>query len=168
MKETTNKHLILALLLGLAFHGASIFFTLETTYDALIHLFFADHYASSWFEPWNYKWYTGFTVQSYPPLVHQTIAALSLIGGLKFGMFTVAIIAIILFVTGTYRYSLLITSNRTVAGYASILAVFSSSFVETLHIFGQLPSIVGVSILMHALPEIYLWLKTVKIKFFFT
>ncbi len=168
MKETSNKYLITAILLAVIFHGSTIFFTLETTYDALIHLFFADHYANSWFEPWNYKWYTGFTVQSYPPLVHQTIGALSLIGGLKFGMFSVALVAIILFVTGAYRYSLLITSNRTVAGYAAILAVFSSSFVETLHIFGQLPSIIGVSVLMHALPEIYLWLKTGKIKFFFT
>jgi len=162
MKETTNKYLIAALLLGLAFHGSSIFFTLETTYDALIHLFFADHYANSWFEPWNYKWYTGFTVMSYPPLVHQSIALLSMIGGLKFGLFTVALISIVLFITGVYRFSLLITGNKTTAGYAALLAVFSSSFVETLHLFGQLPSIVGISILMHALPEIYLWLKTGK------
>lgn len=168
MKETSNKYLIVALLIGIAFHGTSIFFTLETTYDALIHLFFADHYANSWFEPWNYKWYTGFTVMSYPPLVHQSIAALSLIGGLKFGMFTVALISIVLFITGVYRFSLLITSSRTVAGYASILAVFSSSFVETLHVFGQLPSIIGISILMHSLPEIYLWLKTGRYKYLFT
>lgn len=160
MKERTNKYLITALFIGLAFHGTSIFFTLETTYDALIHLFFADHYATSWFEPWNYKWYTGFTVMSYPPLVHQSIGALSFIGGLKFGLFTVALIAIILFITGVYRFSYLITGNRTTAGYSAVLAVFSSTFVETLHIFGQLPSIVGISVLMHALPEIYLWLKT--------
>ncbi|WP_204344117.1 hypothetical protein [Psychroserpens algicola] len=162
MKETTNKYLIAALLLGLTFHGTSIFFTLESTYDALIHLFFADHYANSWFEPWNYKWYTGFTVMSYPPLVHQSIALFSIIGGLKFGLFSVALISIILFITGVYRFSLLLTGHKTVAGYAALLAVFSSSFVETLHVFGQLPSIIGISILMHALPEIYLWLKTGK------
>ncbi|WP_299886011.1 hypothetical protein [uncultured Lacinutrix sp.] len=162
MKETSNKYLISAILLGLAFHGTSIFFTLETTYDALIHLFFADHYANSWFEPWNYKWYTGFTVMSYPPLVHQSIAIFSMIGGLKFGLFSVALISIVLFITGVYRFSLLITGHKTAAGYAALLAVFSSSFVETLHVFGQLPSIVGISILMHALPEIYLWLKTGK------
>ncbi|MFD0835312.1 hypothetical protein ACFQ0I_06020 [Mariniflexile aquimaris] len=166
--EKTNKYLIVALLLGLAFHGASIFFTLETTYDALIHLFFADHYAHSWFEPWNYKWYTGFTVMSYPPLVHQAIGLLSLVGGLKFGLFTVALISIVLFITGVYRFSLLITANKTVAGYAALLAVFSSSFVETLHVFGQLPSIIGISVLMHALPEIYLWLKTGKYRYLFT
>jgi hypothetical protein len=168
MKKTSNKYLICAILLGIAFHGTSIFFTLETTYDALIHLFFADHYATSWFEPWNYEWYTGFTVMSYPPLVHQSIAALSLIGGLKFGLFSVALISIVLFVTGVYRFSLMMTSNSTVAGYAANLAVFSSSFLETLHVFGQLPSIIGISILMHALPEIYLWLKTGKYSFLFT
>ena len=168
MKIASNKYLIAALLIGIAFHGTSIFFTLETTYDALIHLFFADHYAGSWFEPWNYKWYTGFTVMSYPPLVHQSIGALSFIGGLKFGLFSVALIAITLFITGVYRFALLMTSNRTAAGYAAVLAVFSSSFVETLHIFGQLPSIVGISVLMHALPEIYLWLKTGKWRYLAT
>ncbi|MDP5081625.1 MAG: hypothetical protein NWP87_03140 [Winogradskyella sp.] len=168
MKNTSNKYLIAALLMGIAFHGTSIFFTLETTYDALIHLFFADHYATSWFEPWNYKWYTGFTVMSYPPLVHQSIAVLSFIGGLKFGMFTVALIAVVLFITGVYRFALLMTSNRTVAGYSALLAVFSSSFVETLHVFGQLPSIIGISVLMHALPETYLWLKTGKLRYLAT
>lgn len=168
MPKTSNKYLIAALLIGIAFHGTSIFFTLETTYDALIHLFFADHYANSWFEPWNYKWYTGFTVMSYPPLVHQAIAAFSFIGGLKFGLFTVALISILLFITGVYRFSLLITANRTAAGYAAILAVLSSSFVETLHVFGQLPSIIGISVLMHALPEIYLWLKTGTYRYLLT
>ncbi|NHN26618.1 hypothetical protein FIA58_013110 [Flavobacterium jejuense] len=168
MKETSNKYLIVALLFGLTFHGSAIFFTIENTYDALIHMFFGNHYANSWFEPWNYSWYTGFTVMGYPPLVHQAIGILSYIGGLKFGMFTVAIIGIILFVTGSFRYAVLITGNRTVAGYASIVAIISSSFVETLHIFGQLPSIIGVSVLMHAMPEIYLYIKTGKWKYFFT
>ena len=168
MKETSNKYLIVALLFGITFHGSAIFFTIENTYDALIHMFFGNHYANSWFEPWNYSWYTGFTVMGYPPLVHQTIGLLSYIGGLKFGMFTVAIIGIILFITGVFRYTVLMTGNRTVAGYAAIVAILSSSFVETLHIFGQLPSIIGISVLMHALPEIYLYIKTGRWKYFFT
>ncbi len=165
MDKTTNKYLISALLIGVVFHGTTIFFTLESTYDALIHLFFGNHYANNWFEPWNYSWYTGFTVMGYPPLVHQSIGLFSYIGGLKFGLFTVAIIAIILFITGIYRFALVLTSNRKVAGYTAILAVFSSAFIETLHVFGQLPSIIGLSILLHALPEIYLWLKTGKYKY---
>ncbi|ENA1799434.1 hypothetical protein ABF187_001335 [Flavobacterium psychrophilum] len=168
MKEKSNKYLLTALLVGIVFHASAIFFTLENTYDALIHLFFGNHYAQSWFEPWNYSWYTGFTVMGYPPLVHQCIGLLSFVGGLKFGLFTVAIIGIILFITGVFRFSLLITGNRNVAGYAALLSVFSSSFIETLHIFGQLPSIIGISILMHALPEIYLWIKTGIKKYYFT
>lgn len=167
IREKSNKYLLTALLFGVVFHTSAIFYTLENTYDALIHLFFGNHYAHSWFEPWNYSWYTGFTVMGYPPLVHQSIGLLSLIGGLKFGLYTVAIIGILLFITGVYRFSLLMTGNKNVAGYASLLAIFSSSFVETLHVFGQLPSIVGVSILMHALPEIYNWIKSGKKKSFF-
>jgi len=168
VKETSNKYLIVDLLFGITFHGSAIFFTIENTYDALIHLFFGNHYATSWFEPWNYSWYTGFTVMGYPPLVHQAIAVLSYVGGLKFGMFTVAIIGIILFITGVFRYTILITGNRKVAGYAAIAAIVSSSFIETLHIFGQLPSIIGLSVLMHALPETYLFIKTGKRKYYFT
>jgi hypothetical protein len=163
--KKTNTLLILALIIGLGFHGSAIFFTLEYTYDALIHLFFASHYAIDWFEPWDYHWYTGFTVQSYPPLIHQTIGLLSHIGGLKFGMFTVAIIGIILFITGVYRFATLMTGNRQVAGYTALLSVFSSTYIETLHIFGQLPSIIALSILLHVMPEIYLWTKTGRYRF---
>ncbi|WP_411029950.1 hypothetical protein [Spongiimicrobium sp. 3-5] len=163
--QKTNTLLVLALIMGVAFHGSAIFFTLEYTYDALIHLFFADHYANSWFEPWDYRWYTGFTVQAYPPLVHQLMALISFVGGLKFGLFTVAILAIILFITGMYRFGLLMTGNRTVAGYTALLAVFSSTFIETLHIFGQLPSILGLSVLLHTMPEIYLWIKTGRLRY---
>ena len=168
LKQRSNILLIMALFIGVGFHGSSIFFTLESTYDALIHLFFADHYANSWFEPWDFRWYTGFTVQSYPPLVHQAIAILSYVGGLKFGMFTVALIGIILFITGAYRFALLVSGDRKIAGYTSVLAVFSSTFIETLHIFGQLPSILALSILLHALPEIYLWIKSGKSRYLAT
>ncbi|MBT8307857.1 MAG: hypothetical protein KJN85_13030, partial [Maribacter sp.] len=95
-------------------------------------------------------------------------ALLSYIGGLKFGMFTVALIGIVLFITGAYRFGLLMTGNRKVAGYTALMAVFSSTFVETLHIFGQLPSIIGLSVLLHTLPEIYSWIKTGKLKYLAT
>ncbi|QYJ69506.1 hypothetical protein [Flavobacterium litorale] len=168
MKEKTNKYLLSAIVIGLVFHGVLILFTLENTYDALIHMFFGNHYATSWWEPWNYSWYTGFTVMGYPPLVHQAIGLFSYIGGLKFGMFAVAIIGVLLFITGVFRFTVTITGNRTVAGYAALFAVFSSSFMETLHLFGQLPSIIGISVLMHAIPEIYLWLRSGKKKYLFT
>ncbi|WP_092982004.1 hypothetical protein [Robiginitalea myxolifaciens] len=165
MQPKTYSLLAFALVLGLIFHGVSMFFTLESTYDALIHLFFADHYAQDWFEPWDYRWYTGFTVQSYPPLVHQCIALLSHVGGLKFGLFTMALIIVGLFITGIYRFALVLTSSQKVAGYTAILGAFSSMFLETLHLFGQLPSLMGISILLHALPEIYSWIKLGKLRY---
>jgi hypothetical protein len=58
----------------------------------------------------------------YPPLVHQSGIVIN--WGLKFGLFSVAIIGILLFITGAYRFSLLLTGNRTVAGYTALLAVF--------------------------------------------
>lgn len=159
MKQT-NLLLLLALVIGLAFHGSALFFTLESTYDALIHLFFADHYATQWWEPWEFRWYTGFTVMGYPPLAHQMMALFSFLGGLKFGLYAVALAGIVLFITGAYRFGLLLTGNRRIAGYTALLAVGSSTFIETLHVFGQLPSIIGLSVLLHALPEIYEWIRT--------
>ena len=157
--KKTRILLFLALLFGLAFHGSAIFFTLEETYDAYVHLFFAEHYASNWFEHWNYKWYTGFTVHGYPPLVHQFIAIFSFFGGLKFGLYVLTFLSIVLFITGTYRYSLLLSGKEIIAGCTAVLAVLSTSFIEALHLFGQLPSIVGLGLLLHALPEIYLWIR---------
>ncbi|MDX1314808.1 MAG: hypothetical protein R3356_04845, partial [Eudoraea sp.] len=156
------------LVAGMVFHGSALFFTLESTYDALIHLFFADHYAENWFEPWDYRWYTGFTVMSYPPLVHQAMALFSYLGGLKFGLYVVAFLGIVLFITGIYRFSHMLLGNRRIAGYAALLAVCSSTFIETLHLFGQLPSIIGLSVLLHALPEIYLWLTSGRYRYLFT
>ncbi|MBI3762419.1 MAG: hypothetical protein HY260_11240 [Chloroflexi bacterium] len=46
-------------------------------YDTYVHIFFADHYRLNWFEGREFRWYTGFSVTSYPPLVHQVIALLS-------------------------------------------------------------------------------------------
>lgn len=166
MQEKQSKLLYVALGLGLVFHGTAMFFTLEKTYDALIHLFFAEHYAGDWFNPWSQKWYTGFTVQGYPPLVHQAMGLLSYIGGLKFGLFTLTLVVVCLFIIGVYRFTLLMTSNKRSAGYAAIIAMLSSSFVETLHLFGQLPSLTGISVLMITLPEIYLWVLHGKTKNF--
>ena len=72
-----NRNLALALLIALAYHGVLIFYTFKRTYDAYVHIFFADHYARAWFDHWDYRWYTGFTMTSYPPGSQQSIALLS-------------------------------------------------------------------------------------------
>ena len=158
MQERNHRFFYLALLIGLMLHGATLFFTFQGTYDAFVHLFFAGHYAENWFETWSYKWYTGFTVTSYPPLVHHVIALLSKVVGLKGGFLLWSFFIIIVFIRGVYVFSRIWVNDRA-AAYASILAVFSTSFGEALHIFGQLPSITGVAFLLNACPELYRWLR---------
>lgn len=150
----------IAIILGLLFHGSLMFFTLENTYDALIHVFFGNHYANSWFDPWEPRWYTGFSVMTYPPLVHQLIGLFSYVVGLKMALFVVAGIVNVLFTTGVYRFSLLMLGNKEVAGFTALIAVFVSSFIETFHIFGQIPTLMGISLLMHSFPSIYLFVRT--------
>lgn len=167
-KHKTYMLLALATAIGLLFHGSSFFSTLEDTYDIYVHIFFADHYAKSWFEPWENRWYTGFNMISYPPLSHQLIALLSYFTGLKFGAYLLAVCIILLYVTGAYRFSKLITVNERAAGYAALSAVFLPSVIEALHVFGQLPTVLGIGWLLHALPEIYLFIRHGKTRHFIT
>ncbi len=156
--DKSRQYYLAAILLGLLFHGTVMAFTVENTYDAYVHMFFGGHYAETWFETWNYKWYTGFTMTSYPPLVHQIIAILSKVVGLKMAFITWGMIMVLLFVRGVYHFSQ-IWVDRVSAGYAALLAVISSSFIEALHVFGQLPSLTGIALLLNACPELYRWIK---------
>lgn len=151
----------IALLLVWCFHGSALFFTLDSTYDAYVHIFFADHYARFWFDPWEPRWYTGFTITSYPPLAHQLIALLSKVVGLKFGFALVILTAVSGFVIGIYRFAKLWVSEAA-AGYAALFAVFASNIVQTIHIYGQLPTLCGIACLTNVLPEIYAYIRTLE------
>jgi hypothetical protein len=135
MTQKPDKLLLIALFIGLAFHGTIFFFTFDATYEAFVHIFFADHYARSWFESWDDRRYTGFNVTSYPPLVHQLTALLSYFVGLKNAFVILAMGVVMLFIIGNYRFAKLWTSSRG-AGYAAVFACLSSSFIEVLHFFG--------------------------------
>ncbi len=140
-----------ALGLVLVFHGALLFSqSFVRTYDALIHIFFGAHYASSWFDPWESRWYTGFLTVSYPPLSHQLIAVLSFLVGLKPAFALVQLFALLNLTVGMYRFSSLLTSPRA-AGMAALFLGISSSIVETVHVFGQLPTTLSLSFLLNGL-----------------
>jgi hypothetical protein len=71
-------------LICLAVHGPLLLMQLPaSSYDANTHMFFAAHYASHWFNPWNAKWFGGFSQTTYPPLTHQWIALFSHLIGMK-------------------------------------------------------------------------------------
>lgn len=148
---------MIAMSLLLITHGVIIYFTLPKTYDAYVHMFFADHYARFWFEPWEHRWYTGFLTISYPPLVHQLIAFLSKAFPLKIAFCIYAVFVYEIFVIGIYRFTK-IFFDKTTAGVAAILAVVLSSLVETLHVYGQVPTLTGLGFLLNALPFLYLYI----------
>ena len=52
------------------------------SFDSNLHIFFASHYVHHWFDPWNAKWYAGFSQTTYPPLPQQWVALASRILGM--------------------------------------------------------------------------------------
>ena len=101
--------LLAVVLVALAVHGPLLFMRLPAnSYDTNFHIFFASHYAQHWFNPWNEKWFAGFSQTTYPPLTHQWIAMISTVTGLEAAYMIVQLIAIVLLAVGVYRFSRLV------------------------------------------------------------
>ncbi|WP_129672327.1 hypothetical protein [Candidatus Chloroploca sp. Khr17] len=163
-----NPYLFLALAIALAYHGALLLSgTYTHTYDAFVHIFFADHYARAWFDHWEPRWYTGFPMTSYPPGSQQSIALLSSFVGLKTGFVIVALFAVLNVTLGIYRFSKIWVSEEA-AGYAALILVFASCIAETVHVFGQLPTMFSLGFLLNALPFVQRWLDEGKIRWLLT
>ena len=148
----------LAILLGLLFHGALLPFTYGQTYDAYIHMFFGNHYFESWFDPWETRWYTGFTVTAYPPGSHQSLGVLMRFIDMRAAFIIMQLVAVVLLITGIFRFSRLWVNDKA-ASYAAMLCVFSTSISETLHIFGQLPTVLSIALFLNAIPHISGWIE---------
>lgn len=157
------KLLLLALIGSAAFHGSLLLSgSYRGTYDAYVHIFFADHYARSWWNPWEPRWYTGFTMFSYPPLTHQLTALLSKFSSLPAGFGIVMLVSTVLMTLGVYRFSRLWVGHRP-AVYAALLTVLSSSVAETVHVFGQLPTMCVMGVMLNALPFVWRWLDEARL-----
>jgi hypothetical protein len=146
------------ILLALAIHGPLLVMQLPavTSYDANFHIFFASHYAHHWFDPWNEKWFAGFSQTTYPPLTHQWIALLSRVVGLTEGFMLVQLAAVVLLAVGTYRFAQLWVDDRA-ASYAGVLAVFAGSLSFLVYSAGQLPTTMSAPLYLLALPYFYSW-----------
>jgi hypothetical protein len=129
---------------------------LTNSYDANFHVFFASHYAHSWFNPWNPKWFTGFSQTTYPPLAHQWIALLSFVFGLRMAYLLVQLVAILLIPVGVYRYAQLWVSERA-ASYAALFSVFLGALGFLVYSAGQLPTVLSAPLYLLALPYFYDW-----------
>jgi len=155
--------LVLAVVITLVFHGGLLLSgTYQGTYDAYVHIFFADHYERSWWNPWEPRWYTGFTMVSYPPLTHQLTALISKVSSLPTGFITVMLISTVTCTIGVFRFSRLWVPLRP-ALYAALLGSVSSSIAETVHVFGQLPTMFVIGVMLNALPFVWRWVESADI-----
>jgi len=151
--------LLAIVLLAVAVHGPILMMQLPatTSYDANFHIFFASHYAQHWFNPWNEKWFTGFSQTTYPPLVHQTIALLSYLVGLTEAFMLVELAAIVLLAIAAYRFARLWVDERA-ASYAGVFAIFAGCVSFLAYSAGQLPTLLSAALYFLAVPYFYWWL----------
>jgi hypothetical protein len=151
--------LSLLLMVALAVHLPLLLMKLPLqSYDTNFHIFFSSHYLHHWFDPWNTKWFAGFSQATYPPMPHYWIAVLSPIMGLDLGYMAVQMIAIMLLVVGVYRFSLLWVSPRA-ASIAALASVFLGSESFLVYNAGQLPTTLAAPLYLIALPFLYEWLR---------
>ena len=128
------------------------------SYDANFHIFFASHYLHHWFNPWNPKWYAGFSQTTYPPLPQQWIAVIARGIGLDMAYMAVQLAAILLLVVGVYRFARLWVSPRA-ASMAALASVFLGSESFLVYSAGQLATTSAAAIYLNALPFLYQWIR---------
>lgn len=131
------------------------------SYDTNFHILFASHYIHHWFDPWNPKWYAGFSQTTYPPLPQQWVALVSRILGLDMAYMAVQFAAIMLLVVGVYRFSLLWVSPRA-ASFAALASVFLGSECFLIYSAGQLGTTFAAPIYLNALPFLFQWVRQGK------
>lgn len=128
------------------------------SYDTNFHILLASHYVQHWFDPWNSKWYAGFSQTTYPPLPQQWVALISRILGLDMAYMAVQLAAILLLVVGVYRFSLLWVSPRA-ASIAALASVFLGSESFLVYSAGQLGTTCAAPIYLNALPFLFEWVR---------
>ena len=131
------------------------------SYDTNFHILFASHYVHQWFDPWNSKWYAGFSQTTYPPLTQQWVALVSKVLGLDMAYMAVQFAAILLLVVGVYRFSLLWVSPRA-ASIAALASVFLGSESFLIYSAGQLGTTCAAPIYLNALPFLFEWVRRGK------
>jgi hypothetical protein len=147
------------LLLALVIHAPLLLMKLPLkSYDTNFHIFFASHYAQHWFDPWNPKWYAGFSQATYPPLPQQWLALVSHITGLDLAYMVVQFVAILLLAVGVYRFSLLWVDQRS-AALAALASVFLGSECFLVYAAGQLSTTCAAPLYLNALPYLYQWVR---------
>ncbi len=154
--------LIAIVLVALAVHGPLLLMQLPAgSFDANFHIFFASHYLHHWFNPWNEKWFAGFSQTTYPPLTHQWIALLSNVVGLKMGYMLVQLIAVLLLPVGVFRFARIWVEDRA-ASYAALGSIFLGALAFLVYQAGQLATVASAALYLNALPYFYEWITEAR------
>jgi hypothetical protein len=157
----------MVLLIAFGIHAPLLLMELPLrSYDTNFHIFFASHYVHHWFDPWNPKWYAGFSQTTYPPLPQQWVALISHITGLDLAYMVVQLIAILLLAVGAYRFSRLWVSPRA-ASLAALASVLLGSESFLVYNAGQLSTTVAAPLYLNALPYLYEWVRHGRWRGFF-
>jgi hypothetical protein len=135
------------------------------SYDTNFHIFFASHYVHHWFDPWNAKWFAGFSQTTYPPLPQQWVAIVSWVLGLNMAYMAVQMVAILLLVIGVYRFARLWVGPRA-ASFAALASVLLGSESFLVYSAGQLGTTVAAPLYLNALPFFFDWLRYGKARSF--
>jgi len=149
--------LLAIVLVALAVHGPLLLMQLPSgSFDANFHIFLASHYAHHWFNPWNEKWFAGFSQTTYPPLTHQWIALVSTVAGLKMAYMIVQLVAVLLLPAGVFRFARIWVDERS-ASYAALGSIFLGALAFLIYQAGQLATITSAALYLNALPYFYEW-----------
>src|SRR5436305_2556582 len=149
--------LLAIVLVALAVQGPLLLMQLPAgSFDTNFHIFLASHYAHHWFNPWNEKWFAGFSQTTYPPLTHQWIALFSTIVGLKMGYMLVQLIAVLLLPVGVLRFAKIWVDERA-ASYAALGSIFLGALAFLVYQAGQLATVSSAALYLNALPYLYDW-----------
>lgn len=149
--------LLAIVLVALAVHGPLLLMQLPAgSFDTNFHIFLASHYAHHWFNPWNEKWFAGFSQTTYPPLTHQWIALFSTVAGLKMGYMLVQLIGVLLLPVGVFRFARIWVDERA-ASYAALGSIFLGALAFLVYQAGQLATVTSAALYLNALPYFHEW-----------
>lgn len=148
-----------ALLIAFLGHGLFVLTgRYRLSYDAYTHMLLANHYAENWFSLWETRWYTGFTVVSYPPLTHQLIAFFIPLLGFDKAYALILWIVTSLYPLGIYAFSRIFT-GKTSSSYAALASALLLPIYVSAHIFGQLPFITSTLTALFAAASLNRYLR---------
>src|SRR5688500_20306136 len=123
----------LAIFIAFLLHG---FFILTAryrlSYDAYTHMLFANHYTENWFSLWETRWYAGFTVVSYPPLIHQLTALFIPVLGFDAAFAFMLWMVMTFYPLGIYAFSRIFIGKAS-ASYAALASALLLPMYVTAH-----------------------------------